>query len=68
MIGFTLFTLAVLYVVSKRIGILKMQRKLTSAIKSGSLSSAFQKAVPVNIPNHPDPDVGILPGRMHDEL
>ncbi|KMZ63702.1 hypothetical protein ZOSMA_3G01860 [Zostera marina] len=72
-IGFTLFTLAVLYVVSKRIGILKMQRKLTSAIKSGSLSSAFQKAVPLNIPNPLDPSVAAdieiqPPGRMHDEL
>ncbi|XP_047342513.1 uncharacterized protein LOC124946010 [Impatiens glandulifera] len=34
-IGFMLFSCAALYVVSKRIGILKLQRKVTAAIKSG---------------------------------
>ena len=34
--GFILFTLAVLYVVSKRIGLLKLQRKVTAAIKAGA--------------------------------
>lgn len=34
-VGFFLFSLAVLYVVSKRIGLLKLQRKVTEAIKAG---------------------------------
>ncbi|KAH7571213.1 hypothetical protein ACOSQ2_013792 [Xanthoceras sorbifolium] len=34
-LGFLLFTCAVLYVVSKRIGILYLQRQITAAIKSG---------------------------------
>jgi len=36
-IGFLVFVSAVLYVVSKRIGLLKLQRKIASAIKSGSI-------------------------------
>ncbi|KAL2341490.1 hypothetical protein Fmac_009430 [Flemingia macrophylla] len=34
-VGFLLFSLAVLYVVSKRIGILALQRKVTDAIRAG---------------------------------
>ncbi|OAY54796.1 uncharacterized protein LOC110611241 [Manihot esculenta] len=34
-VGFFLFTFAVLYVVSKRIGLLKLQRTVTAAIKAG---------------------------------
>lgn len=34
-VGFFLFTCAVLYVVSKRIGLLKLQRTVTAAIKAG---------------------------------
>ncbi|XP_012482036.1 uncharacterized protein LOC105796780 [Gossypium raimondii] len=34
-VGFILFSCAVLYVVSKRIGILKLQRTITAAIKAG---------------------------------
>ncbi|XP_077210590.1 uncharacterized protein LOC143846064 isoform X2 [Tasmannia lanceolata] len=34
-IGFLFFTSAVLYVVSKRVGLLKLQRKLTAAMKAG---------------------------------
>ncbi|XP_077211104.1 uncharacterized protein LOC143846533 [Tasmannia lanceolata] len=34
-VGFLFFTSAVLYVVSKRVGLLKLQRKLTAAIKAG---------------------------------
>ncbi|KAJ7979773.1 Sec20 [Quillaja saponaria] len=37
-IGFFLFSCAVLYVVSKRIGILKLQRKVTEAIKAGMVA------------------------------
>jgi len=39
-IGFLLFSLAVLYVVSKRIGILTLQRKVTGAIKAGMMGQA----------------------------
>lgn len=39
-IGFLLFSLAVLYVVSKRVGILKLQRTVTAAIKSGMAGQA----------------------------
>lgn len=35
--GFLVFTSAVLYVVSKRVGLLKLQRKISAAIKSGSV-------------------------------
>ncbi|CAL4917672.1 unnamed protein product [Urochloa decumbens] len=38
-IGFIIFFLAVLYVVSRRIGLLTLQRKLADAIRSGSLSA-----------------------------
>lgn len=36
-IGFALFSLAVLYVVSKRIGLLKLQRKIIEAVKTGAV-------------------------------
>lgn len=39
-VGFLLFSLAVLYVVSKRIGILTLQRKVTGAIKAGVMGQA----------------------------
>ncbi|KAI3677837.1 hypothetical protein L6452_37107 [Arctium lappa] len=39
-VGFLIFSLAVLYVVSKRIGILKLQRKVVSAIKAGMAGEA----------------------------
>jgi len=38
-VGFIIFSLAVLYVVSRRIGLLTLQRKLADAIRSGSLSA-----------------------------
>ena len=38
-IGFLVFSLAVLYVVSRRIGLLTLQRKLADAIRSGSVSA-----------------------------
>ena len=34
-VGFFLFSCAVLYVVSKRIGVLALQRKVTAALKAG---------------------------------
>ncbi|OVA02307.1 Sec20 [Macleaya cordata] len=39
-VGFFLFSCAVLYVVSKRIGLLKLQRKVTEAIKAGMIGQA----------------------------
>ncbi|KAE8076128.1 hypothetical protein FH972_014795 [Carpinus fangiana] len=39
-VGVFLFSCAVLYVVSKRIGILKLQRKVTAAIKAGLVGQA----------------------------
>ncbi|KAE9612119.1 hypothetical protein Lalb_Chr06g0169571 [Lupinus albus] len=39
-VGFFLFSLAVLYVVSKRIGILTLQKKVTAAIKAGVVGHA----------------------------
>lgn len=38
--GFFLFSCAVLYVVSKRIGLLKLQRQITAAIKAGMAGQA----------------------------
>ncbi|XP_044497844.1 uncharacterized protein LOC123219937 [Mangifera indica] len=39
-LGFFLFSCAVLYVVSKRIGLLKLQRQITAAIKAGMAGQA----------------------------
>lgn len=73
-IGLMLFSCTVLYVVSKRIGILKLQRQLTAAVKAGMAG----KPVEVNL--LPDrnveniarvPNVNIpleQPVPMHDEL
>ncbi|XVF66387.1 hypothetical protein PTKIN_Ptkin10aG0031800 [Pterospermum kingtungense] len=75
-VGFVLFSCAVLYVVSKRIGILKLQRTVTAAIKAGMAGKAevARKAVEDGI-NHGQfhenavPKVGIpLQQPMHDEL
>jgi len=55
-IGFIIFSLAVLYVVSRRIGLLTLQRKLADAIRSGSLSAddivanAQRGPAPANVP------------------
>ncbi|KAG8076601.1 hypothetical protein GUJ93_ZPchr0006g42357 [Zizania palustris] len=38
-VGFVIFSLVVLYVVSRRIGLLTLQRKLADAIRSGSISA-----------------------------
>ncbi|WOL15354.1 hypothetical protein Cni_G24135 [Canna indica] len=40
-VGFLIFLSAVLYVVSKRIGLLTLQRKLTASFKAGSLRPEF---------------------------
>ena len=39
-LGFFLFSCAVLYVVSKRIGLLKLQRTVTAAVKAGMARQA----------------------------
>lgn len=71
--GFLIFSLAVLYVVSKRIGILKLQRKVLDAVKAGM--SGQEEIVPIVgrnvVPVHQNevPDLNIpLEQHMHDEL
>lgn len=78
-VGFLLFSLAVLYVVSKRIGLLKLQRAVTSAIKAGMTKGAGGGQPPVanaidrvNVLQHDNvpPTLGGNPGghARHDEL
>ncbi|KAJ0622294.1 hypothetical protein HanIR_Chr01g0018361 [Helianthus annuus] len=69
-VGFLLFSLAVLYVVSKRIGILKLQRKVVGAIKAGMAGDAINNVVQVNEPVVvPNVDFDLnLEQPMHDEL
>ncbi|KAK1362629.1 DNA mismatch repair protein MSH1 [Heracleum sosnowskyi] len=76
-VGFLLFSLAVLYVVSKRIGILKLQRTVTAAIRSGMAGQANILPRPGDLlqpprVHHnavPDPGVDVALGQpMHDEL
>ncbi|KAK6914174.1 Sec20, partial [Dillenia turbinata] len=45
-VGFVLFSCAVLYVVSKRIGILTLQRKVTAAIKAGMVGQGTTQPGP----------------------
>lgn len=81
-VGFVLFSLAVLYVVSKRIGILKLQRKVIGAIKAGMAGAdvaiadragvvdgggAINHMARVNENLDPNVDFG-LEQPMHDEL
>ncbi|XP_022749012.1 uncharacterized protein LOC111298558 [Durio zibethinus] len=75
-VGLVLFSCAVLYVVSKRIGILKLQRTVTAVIRAGMAGKAevARKAVEDGINHaqfhdHVVPKVGIpLQHPMHDEL
>ncbi|KAK9288308.1 hypothetical protein L1049_016759 [Liquidambar formosana] len=75
-IGFVLFSCAVLYVVSKRIGLLKLQRTVTAAIKAGMVKQAEIRpgAVEdginfVRVHDNAVPVVELpLEQRMHDEL
>lgn len=60
-VGFLLFSLAALYVVSKRIGLLKLQRKVMEAMKSGRVEEMVPNVVRVQ------PNVA-LEQPMHDEL
>ena len=74
--GFVLFSCAVLYVVPKHIGIHKLQRTVTAAIRAGMAGKAevARKAVENGIDHaqfHDNvvPKVGIpLRQPMHDEL
>ncbi|KAK1426886.1 hypothetical protein QVD17_15566 [Tagetes erecta] len=66
-VGFLLFSLAVLYVVSKRIGILKLQRKVVGAIKAGMAADPINNLDRVNEPVVPNVDFD-LEQPMHDEL
>ncbi|KAI9117075.1 hypothetical protein K1719_012074 [Acacia pycnantha] len=65
-VGFFLFSIAVLYVVSKRIGVLKLQRKVTEAVKAGLVGQAELKpqAVANDLNLHVRDDEAL----MHDEL
>ncbi|CAA0827109.1 Sec20 family protein [Striga hermonthica] len=64
--GFLVFLLAVLYVVSKRIGILKLQRKVISAVKTGM---AGQEEIMAPLVGRVDMNVVPELGQaMHDEL
>ncbi|XP_019169880.1 PREDICTED: uncharacterized protein LOC109165532 [Ipomoea nil] len=75
-VGFLLFALAVLYVVSKRIGLLKLQRKVMEAVKSGMAGQV--EIVPraggdganiVQIQQNAVPMLNVpLEQHMHDEL
>ncbi|XP_010513385.1 PREDICTED: uncharacterized protein LOC104789373 [Camelina sativa] len=74
-VGFSLFVIAVVYVVSKRIGILKLQRMATAAIKAQLAGRAANgvgdDAMPLGqqFDGNTVPTVNIPPQqRMHDEL
>ncbi|CBI23730.3 hypothetical protein VitviT2T_006827 [Vitis vinifera] len=75
-VGFVFFSCAVLYVVSKRIGLLKLQRTVTAAIKAGMVRQANigQDAAEDGINLAPVHDNAIrrvevpLEQHMHDEL
>ncbi|GAB2295319.1 hypothetical protein Dimus_029491 [Dionaea muscipula] len=75
-VGFILFSCAVLYVASKRIGLLKLQQKVTSAIRAGMVKEANHGLQPagdiINIVHNDNVvlDAGDPPldNPMHDEL
>lgn len=75
-VGFLLFSLAVLYVVSKRIGLLKLQRVVIASIKAGMYRGAGAGQQPaeggLNFLQHDDvpPTIGANPAQnvLHDEL
>ena len=72
--GFLFFACAVLYVVSKRIGILYLQRQVTAAIKAGmagrgAVKDGINAAAQVYHDNAgPHAEVPIFERPMHDEL
>ncbi|XP_054806581.1 uncharacterized protein LOC129309190 [Prosopis cineraria] len=63
-VGFFLFSLAVLYVVSKRIGLLKLQRKVAEAVKAGLAGQVELRPQAVA----DDARVHNAEALMHDEL
>lgn len=76
-VGFIIFSLAVLYVVSKRMGLLKLQRKLIEAVKSGTAGqmeiiagAGRQGANVAQVQMNPAvPELNVpLEQAMHDEL
>ncbi|MCL7050998.1 hypothetical protein MKW94_010122 [Papaver nudicaule] len=67
LVGFILFSCAVLYVVSKRIGLLKFQRKVTEAIKAGMIVPGDLGAGVAGNGVRID-DNEVPPLEMHDEL
>lgn len=74
-LGFFLFTCAVLYVVSKRIGILKLQRQVTAAFKAGMVGKELRPgAVGDGVNQAPVRENAVhkmeepLERLMHDEL
>lgn len=75
-VGFIIFSLVVLYVVSKRMGLLKLQRKLIEAVKSGTAGqveivagAARQGANVAQVQMNPVPELNVpLEQAMHDEL
>ncbi|CAN0901468.1 Vesicle transport protein SEC20 [Linum grandiflorum] len=69
-VGFILFSCAVLYVVSKRVGILRLQRTVTAAIKAGMAGKGDfrREAVEDGLKNLAQKHQGILKQPMHDEL
>ncbi|KAI3995771.1 hypothetical protein MKX01_007250 [Papaver californicum] len=73
LVGFLLFSCAVFYVISKRIGLLKLQRKVTEAIKAGmivpgDLGAAENGFNGMRIDDNVVPNVEVPPLEMHDEL
>ncbi|KAJ8547168.1 hypothetical protein K7X08_010754 [Anisodus acutangulus] len=74
-VGFIIFSLAVLYVVSKRMGLLKLQRKFIEAVKSGTagqveiVAGGRQGANVAQVQMNPVPELNVpLEQAMHDEL
>ncbi|XP_042028526.1 uncharacterized protein LOC121775512 [Salvia splendens] len=77
--GFVIFSLAVLYVVSKRVGVLKLQRQVIAAVKAGMAGREViapppiiggrdgVNVVPVHQNMAPDLNVPLVQAR-HDEL
>ncbi|KAM7261458.1 hypothetical protein ACFE04_008825 [Oxalis oulophora] len=69
-VGFVLFSCAVLYVVSKRIGLLTLQRQVTAAIKAGMAKPGGNEGVNLGqVYDNVGPSAGVpLERPMHDEL
>lgn len=81
MAGFIFFSCAVLYVVSKRVGLLKLQRKMTAAIKAGMVGqeqlmpgAIYDGLGQIQVNDRIVPEVENMPANipgaehLHDEL